>query len=98
MRLGGIGMNSPPIYVCRVETPEGTSDYVTVVPPETTFSKRLIPEAIVGELVRQLKADEDITPEVFVRNRVFVDFMHDVLARHAPQQRGCQDEARRVGD
>jgi hypothetical protein len=91
-------MTEPVIYVCRVESPDGAKDYLTLVPPEVAFSQGLAPEAIVGVLLRPLAANEAITPEVFARNRVFVDFMHDVIARNGPDQPGCQAEAKRLGD
>lgn len=84
-------------YVCRVNTPEGERDYVTLLPLETVFAKGLAPEAIVGVLRRPMRTGERITPEVFVRNRVFVDFLHEVIAEHAPSQPELQAEARRLG-
>lgn len=85
-------------YVCRVKTPEGERDHVTLLPPEMVFAKGLAPEAIVGVLSRPLQAGERITPEVFARNRVFVDFLHEVIAQHAPSQPELQAEARRLGN
>jgi hypothetical protein len=54
-----------------------------------------VPEAIIGVLLRPLKSGEAITPGNFARNRVFVDFMHGVIARRGPQLPGLIDEARR---
>jgi hypothetical protein len=84
--------------VCRVDTAEGTRDYVTLVTSETFCSRGLLPEAIVGVLSRPLESDELITPDIFARNRVFVEFMHEVIARHAPNDPGFQAEARRQGN
>ena len=86
------------MYVCRVDTPSGTKDYVTLIAPDVAFSRGLAPEAIVGVLLRPLKPEESITPEVFARNRIFVDFLHEVIARYGPDQPGCQTEAIRLGD
>jgi hypothetical protein len=91
-------MSEPTVYVCRVDTPEGTKDYVTLIGPEAAFSQGLAPEAIVGVLLRPLELGESITPEVFARNRVFVDFLHAVIARHGPDQPGCRAEAKRLGE
>lgn len=90
-------MDEPFEYVCRVQTPDGERDYVTLLPPQTAFVQGLAPEAIVGVLSRPLAEGERITPEVFARNRVFVDFLHEVIARCAPSQPGFQAEARRLG-
>lgn len=91
-------MNETEIFVCRVETPNGVSDYVTLLSPDTAFSQGLPPEAIVGVLAHPLKANEQITPDIFSRNRVFVEFIHEVIARHAPNHAGLQAEAQRQGD
>ena len=85
------------MFVCRVDTPDGIKDYVTLIPPEIAFSQGLPPEAIVGVLLRLLGPNEPITPQVFARNRPFVEFMHSVIARYGPQQPGCQAEAKRLG-
>jgi hypothetical protein len=57
----------------------------------------LISEAIVGVLLRPLATGERITPEVFARNSGFVQFMHDAIARFAPEQADCRSEAKRQG-
>lgn len=85
-------------YVCRVATPEGEQDYVTLLPPEAALAHGLAPEAIIGVLSRPLAEGEAISPELFARNRVFVDFLHEVIARYAPDQPGLQAEAQRLGE
>lgn len=86
-----------PIYVCRVQTPDGFEDYVTLVSPESSLQHGLAPEAIVGVLSRPLNPGEQITPQVFARNRMFVEFLHEVIARHVPSEPSCRTEARRLG-
>lgn len=90
-------MNEPSVHVYVVDTPEGVKHYVTLLPIDLVFSKGLIPEAIVGVLLRPLEEGEGITPDVFARNSIFVKFMHDVIARHAPEQAECRREAKRLG-
>lgn len=84
-----------PISVCRVDTPDGVKDYVTCLSHEHVFSRGLSPQAIIGVLLRPMESGEKITPEGFARNRVFVDFMHGVIARRGPQLPGLLAEARR---
>jgi hypothetical protein len=98
MHLGfEVGMNEPSVHVCIVNTPEGTKHYLTVLPVDVVFAKGLIPEAIVGVLLRLPSDGEPIEPEAFARNSLFVKFMHDVIAQHAPEERGCREEAKRLG-
>jgi hypothetical protein len=91
-------MSETSIHIVRAETPEGFKDYVTVVPPETLMTRGLIPEAIIGVLTQPLDDDDAITPDNFARNSVFVAFLHDVIARHGPQQPGLVAEAARIGN
>ena len=90
-------MNETRVFVCRVATAEGDRDYVTLSAPATAFSRGLPPEAIVGVLAHPLRPDEPITPDIFSANRVFIDFLHQVIARQAPHHPGLQAEARRLG-
>jgi hypothetical protein len=90
-------MSEPSFHVCIVKTPEGEKRYVTPIPPEVVFERGLIPEAIVGALLRSLGPGESITPEIFARNSVFVRFMHEVIAKHAPLDPGCREEAKKSG-
>jgi hypothetical protein len=87
-----------PIHVCRVQTPEGVKEYVTCLPLEQVFERGLPPEAILGMLLRPLAPGERITPELFARNRVFVDFLHAVIARRGPALSGLLAEALRQGE
>jgi hypothetical protein len=90
-------MTKMPINVCRVDTPEGMKDYVTLLSHERVLERGLPGEAIIGVLLRPLESGEEITPEVFARNRVFVDFMHGVIARRGPQLAGLIAEVQRQG-
>jgi hypothetical protein len=90
-------MTALPIHLCRVETPEGFKDYVTLVSPEVSFKQGLAPEAILGVLSRPVDAGQPISPAVFAGNPVFVQFLHDVIARHAPTEPSCQSHARQQG-
>ena len=86
-----------PITVCRVDTPEVVKDYVTCLSHDQVFSGGLVPEAIIGVLLRPLKSGEAIAHGVFAPNRVFVDFMHGVIARRGSQLPGLIAAARRQG-
>jgi hypothetical protein len=91
-------MSEPMIYVCHVVTPEGAKDYITLLPPEQTFSRGLAAEAIVGQLIRPLEDGEPITPDGFARNSVFVAFLHAVIARRGPGLPDLVAEAKRQGN
>src|SRR5271165_4973976 len=87
-----------PIYVYQVDTSEGMKNYVSCVSHEHVFARGLPAQAIIGVLLRPLESGEVITPAVFARNRVFVDYMHGVIARRGPELAGLMAEARRQGD
>jgi hypothetical protein len=81
-------MDESPVYVYHVVTPEGTKHYVALLPPSEIVSRGLPAEAIVGVLLRPLREGERITPEVFARNRAFVEFLHGTIARRGPSLPG----------
>jgi hypothetical protein len=87
-----------PITVFRADSPEGPKDYISCLSHEQVFERGLAKEAIIGVLLRPLESDEPITPAVFARNRVFVDFLHALIARRGPQLPGLIAEARRQGN
>jgi hypothetical protein len=88
-----------PVWLYRVQGQDNEpQDLVSVLPPEDVFARGLAPEAIVGKLTRPLGEGEAITPESFARNRLFVEFLHEVIARHAPELASVQAEAKRIGE
>jgi hypothetical protein len=90
-------MKEPSMHVCDVQTAEGVKHYLTMLPLEIVFRKGLIPEAIIGVLLRPLTDVQSITPEVFARSAPFVKFMHEVIAKYGEQESDCIAEARRLG-
>lgn len=95
--LGGRRIMQLQIHSCRVESDEGDKDYLTCL-PEEMLGCGLPSEAIVGTLHRPLADGEAIAPENVAINSAFVDFMHGVIARRAPQLPGFIAEARRQGE
>lgn len=79
------------IFAYRVRLPDGLE-------PEQAFRVGLRGEAIFGRLLRPLRDDEKITPEVFAPNGAFVEFMHQVIAHRGPGHAGLTEEARRQKD
>ena len=86
--------NSPGFFICEAHTDDGPRAYVTILPPKVTFTQGLIPKSIVGTLPVGIPAGQPIDPESFIANTVFKDFLHEIIARHAPQEAGFKEEAR----
>lgn len=91
-------MTDPMLHVCQVRTPDGETEYVSLLPPEPSFARGLIAEAIVGMLSAPLSEGEAITPARFARNPAFVEFLHSVIARRGPNLPDIVAEAQRPGD
>ncbi len=87
-----------PISVCRVDTPDGKKDYVTCLSHEVIFQHGLPAEAIIGVLTEPVEQTSSIVPENFARNRVFVEFLHEVIARCGPTLSNLQEDAERQGN
>jgi hypothetical protein len=86
------------IYVVDVQTPDGEKHYVTLLPPDTSFSQGLMREVIAGELLAPWESGKPFIPEFFVPNPAFVEVMHEVIGRVGPELPNCRAEAHRIGD
>jgi hypothetical protein len=75
----------------------GMMDVVSVLPPGVVFTRGLVMEAVVGRWRKRLEDGGTLTPENFDANPLFTDFLHDVIARHCPNEPDLIDEARRHG-
>jgi hypothetical protein len=85
------------LTISEVHTQDGPEMYVALMPAGTPQHAGLIPQQILGKLMDpRLDAGGNprLTPENFARNGVFVDFMHDVIRRHASADRGIVEFAR----
>jgi hypothetical protein len=91
-------MNEVKVYVFHIDAPEGGKDYVSLIPPAKAFSRGLPREAIAGTLLRPLAPGEPISPEVFASNPVFVQFLHEIVARESPNQPNCCKAAIDLGE
>jgi hypothetical protein len=83
--------------VCRVRFPDGFKDIVSLLPHDLIFASGLAAQAIVGRCVRLLEEGESITEANFRPNRLFIDLLHDVIAREAPTLPALQEQARQQG-
>ena len=66
--------------------------YVSPLPNEYGFSHGLRTEAIMGELT---DGPQNITPDHFKQNAVFVSFLGSIIAKHASQCPGLVAEIKR---
>jgi hypothetical protein len=73
-------------------------EYVSLLPFGHVFRDELPREAIIGQVLDGAEPGGPVTPEQFVANRVFHEFMHGVVERHAPALPAFADEARRRQD
>lgn len=90
-------VDSPAVHICRINSLEGTKDFATLLPPAVALRSGLDARSIVGILRHPLAEGEELTPGMLTPSSVFVEFMHEVIARHAPAQPDCIAEAERVG-
>lgn len=100
LKSGVAGVRVPsrprvPFYVHRAETQSGPHDFVSLVSADIVSEYGLVGDAIVGECVHLLEEGEPLTAANVRPNRAFVQLLHDVIARQAPQLPGLQAEARR---
>lgn len=85
-----------PLLVCKVDQPEGPVAYVTLTPQDQLSVRGIAPQEIVGQIIDPNLPG--VAPDNFARNRVFVEFLHAVIARHGPSLPGLIAEAQRQGE
>ena len=72
--------------------------YLSMLGPDHVLQFGLAPQAIIGEVVGGTVVVEAVTPETFLANRAFHDFLHWVVERHAPTTTGFAEDARQQRD
>ena len=89
-------MHSTPdnLFVYEIQQDGQTVHYLSPVPNEYGFKHGLEPHAIMGQF---FDGGDELTPEKFARNSVFVEFLHKTLATYGPQCPGLIAEAQRIG-
>ena len=83
------------MFVYAIEQDGAELHYLSPLPNEYGFEHGLSRHAIMGQF---LDGVERLTPDNFARNSVFVDFLHDVIAKHGPNCPGIIPEAERTAD
>lgn len=86
------------IQIYRVRTEEGLKDYFVICNEEISekiLNKSLHTESIVGESLRLIDELNDISPDNFARNPVFVEFMHKIIADFGETFTGLKEAAQR---
>ena len=80
------------------ESPPGKRErfFLSLMPVAAAFKRGLIPQAIVGELKQRPEEGQPITPDIFVANTVFKDFLHSIVATFSSEP-GIVSEAKRIG-
>ena len=85
------------VKVYRVRTEEGLKDYFVISDEtvnEKSFNKSLHAESIVGVSLRLINQANDISPDNFARNPVFVEFMHKIIADFGETFTGLKEAAK----
>lgn len=85
-----------PISIIVVGPENDRRHYVTVSPLDR--ERDIAPAKVIGMLKQPIQRGESITPDNFARNGVFVDFLHNVIAKHGPMVPGLVGAARQQGE
>lgn len=85
------------VYVVNIPG-EGMRDIVSVLPATIVFAQGLVPQAIVGKLLKSTAEGGTIVQANFARNKEFVDFLHEIIARNGPDLPGLTAEGKRLGN
>jgi hypothetical protein len=84
------------VYVARIPG-EGMQEIVSLLSEDAVFAHGLVPQAVIGKLLRRSDEGGALTPANFAVNTSFVDFLHDVIGRRGADHPDLMAEARRLG-
>jgi hypothetical protein len=87
-------MSHTKIEIFQVRTPDGLKEFASLLPMQEAFAQGLAPEAIIGEFTEPITPDAPMPLSAFVRNSLFVELMHSVIAREAPKFKSFQSQAK----
>jgi len=80
--------------VYQIDNDGEMQDVVSILPSDYVFEYGLAPEAVVGMLLTPLGAGGKLEPANFTRNSVFVQFLHQFIARRTPESADLQEAVR----
>ena len=83
------------VKIYTVRTEEGFKNIASFISKEDAFKKGLLPESIIGYFTNQINTNE-LKPENFLRNSLFVEFLHKSIAEYAPRIKSFQVTARKL--
>jgi hypothetical protein len=83
------------IKIYTVRTPEGIKNIASLISQEIAFEKGLLPESIIGYFTKEIN-NEELHPEDFVRNTLFVEILHKSIAEYAPRIKSFQATAQKL--
>jgi hypothetical protein len=86
----GNAWSADPYYLLEVDQGKGLVQYVMLLSPKIFAKKSIPPQALVGQLRR---ANGQLNPDNFVRNRGFVELMQQFIEREGPQSEELKKEA-----
>jgi hypothetical protein len=81
------------IYIVR--TPDGIKNIASLISQDIAFKKGFQPESIIGYFTKEINSDE-LNPKDFIRNSLFVEFLHKSIEEYAPQTKSFQTTAQKL--
>lgn len=83
------------IKIYTVRTPVGLQNIASLISQEIAFERGLLPESIIGYFVKEINIEE-LNPNDFIRNSLFVKFLHHSIAEFAPFIKSFQASAQKL--
>jgi hypothetical protein len=81
------------MYIYTIKINDKQQQIVSLLAPEEVNDKGLPSPSILGTLLQN--NSQDINLNNFVPNSNFIDFLHSIIAKFAPNTSGINDEAKR---
>jgi hypothetical protein len=70
------------MYIYSISSEKSDEQVLSLVSPEVIYNKKMPSEIIIGKLAKKLSESKKINFEDFIPNSSFINFLHDVIAKH----------------
>ena len=83
------------MYIYVIDSGTGEEKVLSLLPHEVVFNKGLPSETILGTLSKISSKGNEIKINDFIPNPVFINFLHNIIAKYGPQVSGLSIQAQK---
>jgi hypothetical protein len=83
------------MFIYSISSEKGNEQVLSLISPEAIYNKNMPSETIVGKLAKDLSENDKINFNNFIPNLSFINFLHDVIAKHGSKVSSLSAQAQK---